>query len=80
MRLEEEAYMRSLEQREALEGLCEKIQKSIDSGKLKDTFTLNEKKEIEDLCRENIFWLESNFGAESDAISSKVKELTDKFH
>merc|ERR1712070_116050 len=58
----------------------EEIEKMVqDEEKLKDQFTDEDKKVIEDTSAEGLQWLEANAEADADAIEGKRKEIEAKF-
>merc|ERR1719498_778283 len=56
------------------------MKNTLQEEKLKDTFTDDEKKLIEERTSEGLQWLDGNTEADADAISAKQKELEAKFN
>merc|ERR1712196_577888 len=53
---------------------------TLNEEKLKEVFTEDEKKTIEEASKEGLQWLEGNQNADADAIEGKQKELEAKFN
>merc|ERR1712196_423995 len=53
---------------------------TLNEEKLKEVFTEDEKKTIEECSKEGLQWLEGNQDADADAIEGKQKELEAKFN
>ena len=56
------------------------MKNTLNDDKLKDVFTDEEKKTIEETSKEGLQWLEGNADADADAIEGKQKELEAKFN
>jgi len=56
------------------------MKNTLNEEKLKDAFTDDDKKVIEDTSAEGLQWLEGNPEAEADVIEGKKKELEAKFN
>ena len=56
------------------------MKNTLDEEKLKEAFTDEDKKVIQDTANEGLQWLEGNGDAEADVIEGKQKELEAKFN
>merc|ERR1711939_1163385 len=56
------------------------MKNTLNDDKLKDKFTDEDKKTIEETSAEGLQWLEGNQEAEADAMEAKQKELEAKFN
>jgi len=56
------------------------MKNTLNDEKLKDVFTEDEKKTIEETSKEGLQWLEGNADADADAIEGKQKELEAKYN
>merc|ERR1712070_666023 len=77
---EDELIAKKIEAKNGFENYCFQIKNTLNEEKLKEQFTEDEKKTIEDCSREGLQWLESNQDASPDAINGKQKELEAKFN
>jgi len=56
------------------------MKNTLNEEKLKEAFTEDEKKTVEETSKEGLQWLEGNPDADADAIEGKQKELEAKFN
>merc|ERR1711862_366817 len=62
-----------------LEAYCFQIKNQLQEEKLKDKFTEDDKKVIEELSKDTLQWLESNTDATVEEYEAKQKEVEGKF-
>merc|ERR1712048_1448983 len=77
---EDELIKKKVEAKNSFENYCFQMKNTLNEEKLKEAFTEDEKKTIEDTSKEGLQWLESNQDADADAIEGKQKELEAKFN
>lgn len=77
---EDEAIRKKIEAKNGLENYCYSMKNTLNDEKLKDKFTEDDKKVIEDNVKEGTQWLEGNQNAEATEIEAKQKELEAKFN
>ena len=77
---EDEIVKKKVESKNGLENYCFSMKNTLFDEKLKDKFTDDDKKVIEEGCDEGIKWLEANQNAESTEFEAKQKELEGKFN
>merc|ERR1719439_224479 len=77
---EDELIKKKIEAKNGLENYCFQMKNTLSDEKLKDVFTEDEKKTIEETSKEGLQWLEGNQDADADAIEGKQKELEAKFN
>jgi L1 cell adhesion molecule like protein len=77
---EDEAMKKKIEAKNGLENFCFQMKNTLNEEKLKEAFTEDDKKTIEECAKEGLAWMESNSGADADAIEGKQKELEAKFN
>jgi len=77
---EDDAMKDKVEAKNGLENYCFQMRNTLNEEKLKEAFTDEDKKTIEDLSKEGIQWLEANPEADSDAMKGKQKSLEEKFN
>jgi len=77
---EDEAIRKKIEAKNGLENYCYSMKNTLNDEKLKDKFTEDDKKVIEDTVKEGTQWLEGNQNAEATEIEAKQKELEAKFN
>merc|ERR1712146_100492 len=80
MGAEDELIKKKVEAKNSFENYCFQMKNTLNEEKLKEAFTEDEKKTIEDCSKEGLQWLESNQDADADAIEGKQKELEAKFN
>jgi len=56
------------------------MKNSLNDEKLREKFTEDDKKTIEELSKEGLQWLEGNSNAEPSEIEAEQKKLESKFH
>merc|ERR1712228_1028331 len=72
---EDDANKNRVEAKNGLENYCYSMQNSIMSGDMKDRIPSDKKKELEDMIKETIDWLDANQTAEKEEYEEKRKEL-----
>jgi len=77
---EDELVKKKIEAKNSFENYCFQMKNTLTDDKLKDIFTEDEKKTIEETSKEGLQWLEGNQDADADAIEGKQKELEAKFN
>ena len=77
---EDELVKKKIEAKNGFENYCFQMKNTLNEEKLKDVFTEDEKKTIEEASKEGLQWLEGNAEADADAIEGKQKELEAKFN
>ena len=77
---EDELIKKKIEAKNGFENYCFQMKNTLNDEKLKDIFTEDEKKTIEETSKEGLQWLEGNTDADADAIEGKQKELEAKFN
>jgi L1 cell adhesion molecule like protein len=77
---EDELVKKKIEAKNGFENYCFQMKNTLTEEKLKDVFTEDEKKTIEETSKEGLQWLESNAEADADAIEGKQKELEAKYN
>ena len=77
---EDEKIKKKVEAKNAFENYCFSMKNTLNDEKLKEKFTEDDKKVIEEASKEGIQWLEANANAESEEIEAKQKELEAKFN
>merc|ERR1712150_439421 len=77
---EDELIKAKVEAKNGFENYCFQMKNTLNEEKLKDAFTEDEKKTIEETSKEGLQWLEGNAEADADAIEGKKKELEAKFN
>merc|ERR1719194_176531 len=79
-RAEDDAVKAKVEARNGFENYCFQMKNTLNEEKLKEAFTDDDKKVIEETSAEGLQWLEGNADAEADVIEGKKKELEAKFN
>jgi L1 cell adhesion molecule like protein len=77
---EDDKMRKKIEAKNSFENYCFQMKNTLNDEKLKDKFTEDDKKVIEDTSKDGLQWLESNANAEADEIEKKQKELEAKFN
>lgn len=77
---EDEKIKKKIEAKNAFENYCFSMKNTLNDEKLKEKFTEDDKKTIEDTSAEGLRWLEGNQNAEAEEIEAKQKELEAKFN
>jgi len=77
---EDDAMKAKVEAKNGLESYCHQIKNTLNEEQLKDKFTDDDKKTIEDCSTEGLQWLEANQDADADAYAGKQKEIEAKFN
>merc|ERR1712070_504747 len=78
-RAEDDQKKAQVEAKNSFENYCFQMKNTLTEEKLKDQFTDEDKKTIEDTSAEGLQWLEANAEADADAIEGKRKEIEAKF-
>jgi len=76
----DDAVKNKIEKKNGLENYCFQMKNQLDDEKLKDKFTDDDKKVIEEATKETLQWLEGNQSAEASEYEAKQKELEGKFN
>ena len=69
-----------IEAKNSFENYCFQMKNTLNDEKLKEKFTEDDKKVIEDASKEGLQWLESNQMAEPEEIEAKQKEIEAKYN
>merc|ERR1712048_849268 len=77
---EDELIKKKVEAKNSFENYCFQMKNTLNEEKLKEAFTEDEKKTVEETSKEGLQWLEGNPDADADAIQGKQKELEAKFN
>jgi L1 cell adhesion molecule like protein len=77
---EDDAMKAKVEAKNGLESYCHQIKNTLNEEQLKDKFTDDDKKVIEDCTNEGLQWLEANQDADADAYEGKRKEIEAKYN
>ena len=77
---EDEKMKKRIEAKNSFENYCFQMKNTLNDEKLKEKFTEDDKKVIEDASKEGLQWLEGNPMAEPEEIEAKQKEIEAKFN
>lgn len=77
---EDDKIKKKIEAKNALENYCFSMKNTLNDEKLKEKFTEDDKKVIEETSAAGLQWLEGNANAEPEEIEAKQKELEGKFN
>ncbi len=77
---EDEKIKKRIEAKNGLENYCFQMKNTLNDDKLKDKFTEDDKKVIEEVSKEGLQWLEGNVNAEAEEMEAKQKELEAKYN
>jgi len=77
---EDEVMKKRIESKNSFENYCFQMKNTLNDEKLKEKFTDDDKKVIEEISKEGLQWLEANPMAEPEAIEAKQKEVEAKFN
>lgn len=77
---EDELIKKKVEAKNAFENYCFSMKNTLNDEKLRDKFTDDDKKLIEESSKEGIQWIEANPNAEAEEIEAKQKELEAKYN
>lgn len=77
---EDEQMKKRIEAKNSFENYCFQMKNTLNDEKLKDKFTDDDKKVIEDAAKEGLQWLEANPMAESEAIEAEQKKIEAQFN
>jgi len=77
---EDEAQAAKVGAKNDLENYCFQMKNTMNDEKIKDSFTNEDKKAIEEISAEGLQWLDGNQEADGDAMAGKKKELEAKFN
>ena len=78
-RAEDDQKKAQVEAKNSFENYCFQMKNTMNEEKLKEQFTDEDKKVIEETSAEGLQWLEANAEADADAIEGKRKEIEAKF-
>merc|ERR1712178_482554 len=77
---EDEKLRKKVDAKNGLENYCFQMKNTLNDEKLKDKFSDEDKKTIEDTAAEGLQWLEGNGEASAEEMEAKQKELEAKFN
>ena len=77
---EDEKTKLRVEAKNSFENFCFHMKSSLNEEKLRDKFTEDETKMIEELSKEGLLWIGSNQLADASEIEAEQKKLEAKFH
>ena len=77
---EDEKMKKRIEAKNSFENYCFQMKNTLNDEKLKEKFTEDDKKVIEDASKEGLQWLESNPMAEPEEIEAEQKKIEAKFN
>jgi len=77
---EDEKRKKQIESKNALENYCYSIKNTLEDAKIKDKFTDDDKKVINDSIQEAQQWLDAHQESASEEYDAKLKELEGKFN
>jgi len=77
---EDEAMKDKIEAKNGLENYCFQMKNTLNDEKLKEHFTDDDKKVIEETSAEGLQWLEGNQEADAEVLKGKQKELEAKYN
>ena len=77
---EDEAMKEKVEAKNGLENYCFQMRNTLNEEKLKEHFTNEDKKTIQECSDSGLQWLESNAEADAEVLKGKQKELEDKYN
>ena len=77
---EDEKMKKRIEAKNSFENYCFQMKNTLNDEKLKEKFTEDDKKVIEDTSKEGLQWLEGNPMAEPEEIEAKQKEIEAKYN
>ena len=77
---EDETMKKRIEAKNSFENFCFHMKNSLNDEKLREKFSEDDKKTIEDTAKEGLQWLESNPMAEPSEIEAEQKKLEAKYH
>ena len=77
---EDESRKKVIESKNALENYCYSIKNTLEDAKIKEKFTEDDKKTINDAVHETQQWLDAHHEAAAEEYDAKLKELEAKFN
>lgn len=77
---EDEKIKKRIEAKNGLENYCFQMKNTLSDEKLKEKFSEDDKKVVEETSKEGLQWLEGNENAEAEEIEAKQKELEAKYN
>lgn len=77
---EDELMKRKIEAKNGFENYCFQMKNTLNEEKLKEKFTDEDKKVIEEISKEGLQWLEANQSASAEEIEAKQKEVEAKYN
>jgi len=79
-RKEDEEIAAKIAKRQGFENWCYDMKNAMVDGKLKDSFTNQDKRMITEISAEGLVWLEGNPDADSEAVAGKQRDLEAKYN
>jgi len=79
-RAQDDAIRKKIEAKNGFENYCFQMRNTLNDEKMKNHFTEEDKKTIEETANEGLQWLDGNSEAEAEAFEAKQKELEAKFN
>lgn len=77
---EDEKTRMRIEAKNSFENFCFQMRNTLNDEKLRDKFTEDDKKNIDEMSKEGLQWIESNQMAEPSDIEAEQKKLESRFH
>lgn len=77
---EDEEMKKRIEAKNSFENFCFQMRNTLNDEKLRDKFSEEDKKLVEDLSKEGLQWLEANAMADASEIDAEQKKIEAKFH
>jgi heat shock 70kDa protein 1/2/6/8 len=77
---EDEKTKKRVEAKNSFENFCFQMKNSLNDEKLREKFTEDDKRIIEESAKEGLQWLEGNAMAEPSEIEAEQKKLEAKYH
>ena len=77
---EDETMKKRIEAKNSFENFCFQIKNTLNDEKLKEKFTEEDRKNIEEIAKEGLQWLESNPMAEPEEIEAEQKKIEQMYH
>jgi heat shock protein 1/8 len=77
---EDEKIKKKIEAKNGLETYCFQMKNTLNDEKLKEKFTEDDRRLIEDTTKDTLMWIEGHLDAELEVYQEKQKELEGKFN
>ena len=77
---EDESMKKKIEAKNGFENYCFQMKNTLNDEKLKDKFTEDDKKVIEECSKDGLQWLEAHPTAEADEIEAEQKKIEAKYN